>query len=127
MTAHVPACAAQVKTKGARRITFSQFVEALALIAAKLGGSLADVASAVLAADGPSVTGTKAEYVKFHDDKVRPNMITGRKKAMDNSHLPATGRLLRRYPDAHIQLSAEHQSQFAVLYMDHAHTELIVA
>lgn len=61
----------QVKTKGARRITFSQFVEALALIGAKTGGSLADVASAVLAADGPSVTGTKAEYVKFHDDKVR--------------------------------------------------------
>ncbi|BDA41253.1 probable tubulin polymerization-promoting protein family member 3 at C-terminar half [Coccomyxa sp. Obi] len=60
---------AKVKTKGARRITFSQFVEALALIAAKTGGSLADVASAVLAADGPSVTGTKAEYVKFHDDK----------------------------------------------------------
>ncbi|CAL8462026.1 g1557 [Coccomyxa elongata] len=60
---------AKVKTKGARRITFSQFVEALALIAAKSDGSLADVASAVLAADGPSVTGTKAEYVKFHDDK----------------------------------------------------------
>ncbi len=60
----------QVKTKGARRITFGQFAEALALVAAKTNSNLADVASAVLAADGPSVTGTKAEYVKFHDDKV---------------------------------------------------------
>ncbi|EIE25016.1 p25-alpha-domain-containing protein [Coccomyxa subellipsoidea C-169] len=60
---------AKVKTKGARRITFGQFAEALALVAAKTNSNLADVASAVLAADGPSVTGTKAEYVKFHDDK----------------------------------------------------------
>jgi hypothetical protein len=61
---------AQVKTKGARRITFTQFIDALALLAAKSGSAIADVAKAVLAADGPSVTGTKAEYVKFHDDKV---------------------------------------------------------
>lgn len=66
---------AQVKTKGARRITFSQFVEALALVAARKGSTLADVAGAVLAADGPSVTGTKAEYVKFHDDKVRQSPL----------------------------------------------------
>ncbi len=68
----MPACLAQVKTKGARRITFTQFVEALALIAAKTGSSIADVATAVLAGGGPSVMGTKAEYVKFHDDKVSP-------------------------------------------------------
>ncbi|KAK9908613.1 hypothetical protein WJX75_000439 [Coccomyxa subellipsoidea] len=60
---------AKVKTKGARRITFTQFIDALALLAAKSGSAIADVAKAVLAADGPSVTGTKAEYVKFHDDK----------------------------------------------------------
>lgn len=60
----------QVKTKGARRITFSQFADALALVAAKKGTPLAEVAGAVLAADGPSVSGTRADYVKFHDDKV---------------------------------------------------------
>lgn len=60
----------QVKTKGARRITYSQFADALALVAAKKGTPLADVAGAVLAADGPSVSGTRADYVKFHDDKV---------------------------------------------------------
>lgn len=59
-----------MKTKGARRITFAQFVDALGLVAAKKGMSLAAVVSAVLAADGPSVTGTRADYVKFHDDKV---------------------------------------------------------
>jgi hypothetical protein len=59
-----------VKTKGSRRITFAQFVDALALVAAKKAESLVDVVTAVLAADGPSVTGTKADYVKFHDDKV---------------------------------------------------------
>ena len=61
---------AQAKSKGARRITFSQFVDALALVAAKKGTPLADVAAAVLGANGPAVSGTKAEYVKFHDDKV---------------------------------------------------------
>ncbi len=45
-------------------------MDALALVAAKKAMSLAAVVSAVLAADGPSVTGTKADYVKFHDDKV---------------------------------------------------------
>lgn len=61
---------AQVKSKGARRITFTQFVDALALVAAKKGTPLADVAADVLKAEGPAVSGTKADYVKFHDDKV---------------------------------------------------------
>ena len=65
-----PVSVSQVKTKGARRITFSQFADALALVAAKKGTPLADLAGAVLAADGPSVSGTRADYVKFHDDKV---------------------------------------------------------
>jgi hypothetical protein len=61
----------QVKTKGARRISFGQFADALALVAAKRGAPLSEVAAAVLAGDGPAVSGTKADYVKFHDDKVR--------------------------------------------------------
>lgn len=63
----------QVKTKGARKIKFAQFVDALGLIAAKNGVSLAEAAQTVLAAEGPSVSGTKADYVKFHDDKASKN------------------------------------------------------
>ena len=60
----------QVKTKGVRKITFLQFVDALALVAAKSGRSLREAAETVVLANGPSVSGTKADYVKFHDDKV---------------------------------------------------------
>ncbi len=66
----------QVKTKGARKITFPQFVEALSLIAGKRGVSLCEAARTVVAANGPAVSGTKADYVKFHDDKVSPAPTT---------------------------------------------------
>ena len=66
----------QVKTKGARKITFPQFVEALSLIAGKRGVSLREAAQTVVAANGPAVSGTKADYVKFHDDKARPAPTT---------------------------------------------------
>ena len=59
----------QVKTKGARKISFSQFMDALSLVASKTGVSLSAAAQTVVAANGPSVSGTRAHYVKFHDDK----------------------------------------------------------
>ena len=62
----------QVKTKGARKVTFTQFVDALSLIARKRGTSLCQAAQTVVAANGPAVSGTKADYVKFHDDKACP-------------------------------------------------------
>lgn len=64
--------AVQVKTKGARKITFAQFVDALALIADKRSTTLCEAAQIVVAANGPAVSGTKADYVKFHDDKACP-------------------------------------------------------
>ncbi|KAK9838481.1 hypothetical protein WJX81_002091 [Elliptochloris bilobata] len=60
---------ARAKAKGARRLTFERFLDALALLAERKGTSLADLAAAVLAARGPCVSGTRADYVKFHDDK----------------------------------------------------------
>ncbi|KAL3132079.1 hypothetical protein ABBQ32_008689 [Trebouxia sp. C0010 RCD-2024] len=60
---------AKVKVKGQRRIAFDQFVNALGIIAEKKGQALRDVVQAVLDAGGPSVIGTRAGYVKFHDDK----------------------------------------------------------
>ena len=65
----------QVKTKGARKITFAQFVDALSLIAGKRGTSLSQAAQTVVAANGPAVSGTKADYVKFHDDKACPAIL----------------------------------------------------
>lgn len=45
-------------------------MNALGIIAEKKGQALRDVVQAVLDAGGPSVIGTRAGYVKFHDDKV---------------------------------------------------------
>ena len=62
--------------KGQRRITFDQFVNALGVIAEKRSQPLKEIAQAVLETGGPSVIGTKAGYVKFHDDKVRQHVET---------------------------------------------------
>lgn len=59
-----------IQVKGQRRITFDQFVNALGIIAEKKGQPLKDTVQLVLQAGGPSVSGTKAGFVKFHDDKV---------------------------------------------------------
>ncbi len=61
----------QVKAKGSRRITFGQFVTALAATAEARRMPLGDAAKAVLACGGPATTATRTHYVKFHDDKVR--------------------------------------------------------
>ena len=61
---------AVLQVKGQRRIAFDQFVNALGIIAEKKGQALRDVVQAVLDTGGPSVIGTRAGYVKFHDDKV---------------------------------------------------------
>ena len=59
-----------MKTKGARRITFEQFLTALAAVADARKTSLEAVVQQVLASQGPVSSGTRADYVKFHDDKV---------------------------------------------------------
>ena len=59
-----------MQVKGQRKISFDQFVTALGIIAEKRGQALKEVVQLVLQAKQPSVTGTKAGFVKFHDDKV---------------------------------------------------------
>jgi hypothetical protein len=61
----------KVKTKGARKIPYDQFVKAVDAIAAKKGCSYEEVVAAVIAAGAPVDGGTKAEAVRLHDDKVR--------------------------------------------------------
>ena len=70
-------CARQVKTKGARRITFEQFLMALAAVADAKKTSLEAVVRQALASQGPVSSGTRADYVKFHDDKVSRPVMAG--------------------------------------------------
>eukprot|EP00775_Hariotina_reticulata_P004265 gene4265-4517_t len=59
----------KVKTKGARKITFDQFLTALAVLAEKKGVPFEAAVLKVLDANGPIAHATKAEAVRLHDDK----------------------------------------------------------
>lgn len=60
---------AKVKDKAARKISYPQFEKAVAEIAAKKKSTFEDVSAKMMAHGGPSFSGTKAEAVKYHDDK----------------------------------------------------------
>ncbi len=59
----------KVKDKGARKITYAQFKEALKLCAAKKGMEVDALEDKIAETGGPTYSGTKAEAVKYHDDK----------------------------------------------------------
>ena len=65
---------AKVKERSARKITYQQFLAALEQCAAKRGQDMAELEQAILSSGGPVFSGTKADAVKFHDDK---NLYTG--------------------------------------------------
>lgn len=54
------------------QVDFDEFLLALSKVADKKGQSLVEVARGILLAGGPTVNSTKANYIKFHDDKVPP-------------------------------------------------------
>ena len=60
---------AKIKDKSARRISFTEFQNGLSLIAQKRGISQTQIQQMVASSQGPILTGTKAEAVKYHDDK----------------------------------------------------------
>ena len=60
---------AKVKSKGARKITPEQFVIALEEFAFKKGVSFDELSSHICSVGGPIFQGTKAEKVKWHDDR----------------------------------------------------------
>jgi len=60
---------AKVVTKGQRRIAYPQFDAALNMCAQKKGASAEEVKTKVGAAQGPVLHATKADAVRFHDDK----------------------------------------------------------
>eukprot|EP00877_Chromochloris_zofingiensis_P014320 jgi/Chrzof1/9141/Cz03g37130.t1 len=60
---------AKVKSKGQRRISFKQFLTALAMISDKKGVNLEDTVNDILAAGGPVANATRVDSVRLHDDK----------------------------------------------------------
>ncbi|EIE22274.1 P25-alpha [Coccomyxa subellipsoidea C-169] len=58
-----------VKTKGARKIQFAEFEKALDLVATKKAIDRDELEKRLLASEGPKTQATKADFVKFHDDK----------------------------------------------------------
>ena len=60
---------AKVKDKGARKISFEQFDDALNHIGAKKGKTGYQIAGMLIKAGGPKWSGTKAEANRLHDDK----------------------------------------------------------
>ena len=60
---------AKIKDKAARKINFSQFIKGMEICAAKRGETFIQFEAKVLSSGGPVYQGTKAEAVKYHDDK----------------------------------------------------------
>lgn len=56
-------------TRGSRRIDLQQFDQALVLLAEKKGVELEEVCRLVRGSGGPVLKSTKADYMRFHDDK----------------------------------------------------------
>ena len=59
----------KVRPKGERVVEIEDFALALRLVADEIGATYEYVHDFVVTVDGPSNTGTKAEYNKFYDDK----------------------------------------------------------
>lgn len=59
----------KVKSGKVKAITFDQFEKTLELCAAKKGVTKDALADKIIACGGPKLVGTKAGFVKFHDDK----------------------------------------------------------
>jgi len=60
---------AKAKKKTERKITYAEFENAVAMCAEKKGIDAAAITASILKNGGPKFTGTKADAVKFHDDK----------------------------------------------------------
>eukprot|EP00826_Nyctotherus_ovalis_P039260 TRINITY_DN375_c0_g1_i6.p1 TRINITY_DN375_c0_g1~~TRINITY_DN375_c0_g1_i6.p1 ORF type:complete len:161 (-),score=66.58 TRINITY_DN375_c0_g1_i6:53-511(-) len=55
--------------KGVKRMKYDQFLKGIAECATKKGVSEADLKAKITASGGPAYKGTKADAVKWHDDK----------------------------------------------------------
>ena len=60
---------AKIKEKAARRISFTEFQSGLELVAQRKGLTVIQIRETISQNQGPILTGTKADAVKYHDDK----------------------------------------------------------
>ena len=60
---------AKAKKKTERKLTYEEFQHGVALCAEKKGVDVDALTSAIIEHGGPKFQGTKADAVKFHDDK----------------------------------------------------------
>lgn len=60
---------AKIKDKAARKINVAQFHKGIEQCAAKKKTTYEDLSAKICAIGGPVYAGTKAEHVKYHDDK----------------------------------------------------------
>lgn len=65
---------AKIKDKAARKINFTQFAKGIKEFATKKKITYEALEAKILSVGGPVFAGTKAEAVKYHDDK---NLYTG--------------------------------------------------
>lgn len=87
----------KVKTRGKRTIVLKEFVEGCKELAKKKKQPYGEMMTAACAAGGPKFKGTKADFVKFHDDKTTytgvyakggpTNVDAGKGKVSDISQL----------------------------------------
>jgi len=73
----------KIVPKGKRRIGLSEFEQGLGIVAERKRLALDDVRSLIIEAPSPILTGTKADAVKFHDDRRR---YTGTQRATIGVH-----------------------------------------
>lgn len=72
-----------IKPRGGRRLTFDNFVNALAVVAERQGSTFEAVVRAVLASGGPAATNATAPaHVRLHDDK---STYTGNRVTIGNT------------------------------------------
>ena len=60
---------AKIKDKAARKINFAQFEIGIEICASKRGETFEELVAKMISQGGPVYQGTKAEAVKYHDDK----------------------------------------------------------
>lgn len=84
----------KVKTKGARKMVFSEFLNALDHVAAKKKCTVDDLALKI-GGSGAKSNATQADYVKFHDDKTLYTGVyaNGGPTNVDSINMMAAGNL----------------------------------
>lgn len=85
---------AKVKARGARKISFAQFMDALGIIASKMDTTVVDVARRIVETNGPSVNGTVVSTPRFLPQSMStPTTNTGASSIFKDNNIKKTKHL----------------------------------